>query len=181
MVTVEQVRGIGVVQGRAWVGRLATVSGVVVVLALALAACGTSSTSTPAASGATTTTLPLTAADCPSLAAATAPPGGTVGGSTTTTVARHPIFCRKGSKSGIITGVKTPKVPKWTLAWHFDCTRVKGGKGSFAIVLHPPGNKPAIKVTSQKGLGGGGSNFYAPGDYSLSVSTACSWTVTGYV
>jgi len=169
------------VHRRARVGRVAAAAGLVVAVALALASCGGSSTTAATTSGVTTTTLPLTAANCPSLVTTTtAPPPGTASGVTTTTVARHPIFCRKGSASTVISGIKTPNVPNWKLVWHFDCTRVAGKKGAFSIVLHPSQKKPAIKVTSQKGLGGGGSNFYAPGDYSLSVSTACNWTVTGY-
>ncbi|MHB8219780.1 MAG: hypothetical protein ACYDHU_05575 [Acidimicrobiales bacterium] len=160
-------------------------AGLALLVALLLAACGNSTTSTGTASTPATrstgTTLPLTAANCPSLAT---PAGSstsvTAVGATTTTVPRRAFFCRKGTGKTDITGVTIPSVPKWTLAWHFDCVNVKGGKGSFAITLHPSGGKSAIKVTSQQGLGGGGSNFYASGHYALVVTTACQWTVTGY-
>jgi hypothetical protein len=74
----------------------------------------------------------------------------------------------------------TPQIPKWTLTWHFDCHNVSGGKGSFSLVLHPLAKKGSAKdVASQHGLGGGGSNFYSPGRYSIAVTTSCAWSVTG--
>jgi len=165
--------------------KAALTAAAVVLAALVVAACGSSTMSSPSAkapsSSSTSTTLPLTAANCPSLttSSGTATSVTAPGGTTTTTVPKKAIFCRKGTGKAVLTGITTPKIPKWTLAWHFDCSNIKGGKGPFVLTLHPSGGKPEIKVASQDGLGGGGSNFYAPGTYSVGVSTACQWTVTG--
>lgn len=66
-------------------------------------------------------------------------------------------------------------VSGWTLAFSYNCTTM-GHKERFTLLLITAGGK-AKKVTSQEGLGGGGSRQYSPGRYSLSVMTPCRWEV----
>ena len=61
----------------------------------------------------------------------------------------------------------------WQLSYYYNCS---GKRGSFTLYLKPK-HGHSIKVTSQSGLGGGGTRTYAHGTYSLSATTTCKWTV----
>jgi hypothetical protein len=96
---------------------------------------------------------------------------------TTTTAAKHAKKSSKVIFTQSLSGSKHSKTftakSKWQLSYFYNCS---GKKGKFTLYLHPKG-KHAIKVTSQKGLGGGGARSYAKGTYSLSAKTGCKWTV----
>lgn len=63
---------------------------------------------------------------------------------------------------------------RWQLSYDYNCG---GAKGSFTLVLRPA-HGARVKVTSQSGLGGGGTRTYKAGRYSLSATTTCKWTIT---
>ena len=122
----------------------------------ALAACG-SSPSTPSASSTSTTAGGATT---------TAPTG-----SSTSTPTSYFTKSLTGSKR--TSSFTTPG--RWRLTFNYNCSTL-GHKGHFALELHPS-NGAAVKVTSQEGLGGGGTRLYKAGTYYLSAATPCTWTV----
>jgi hypothetical protein len=123
-----------------------------------LAACGSSP---PTSSTGTTTTAP---------SSATTGGTGSTGSSTSAPVS---YFSQSLSGTRHTRSFTTPG--RWRLTFNYNCSTL-GHKGSFALVLHPSG-RSAVKVTSQQGLGGGGTHVYQGGTYYLSADTPCTWTV----
>lgn len=76
----------------------------------------------------------------------------------------------RGSASGRAFSASTP----WLLQYSYDCGAA-GGAGLFQVTVTASGGAPDLAV-SVVGTGGSGSGHrYAAGDYTLGVTTQCSW------
>ena len=131
----------------------------VIAAAALLAACG-SSPSTPLTAGTTTTA---------SGSATTGTSGST--GSSAGASTSYLTQSLTGSKR--TTSFTAPAC--WRLTFNYNCSAL-GHKGAFTLDLHRSGGS-SVKVTSQEGLGGGGTHLYPAGTFTLSARTPCNWTV----
>ena len=119
----------------------------------------------------------LTVAAALTTGCAAASPAHTGHSSSTSTTVKHAKTTSRVIYTKSYSGSKHTKTftakSKWQLAYYYNCA---GKKGKFTLYLHPKG-KHTVKVTSQSGLGGGGSHVYAAGHYSISATTSCKWSV----
>ena len=68
--------------------------------------------------------------------------------------------------------------PKSSVVWRFDCQNAPKQRGTFVLSSKEQG-QPAVKLTDQTGLGGGGQKpFMQSGRYSFGVNTSCGWDLT---
>jgi hypothetical protein len=177
------------------------VVGAGVLAAILLAACSStpkhhSTTSSSRATTTTSTTSTTTTAKAPGTTTTTKPGGLTTTTTTgnpfatttttavapTTSTTTGPAFLKKAGAGSSTVAVSPTGNAQWKLSWHFSCTNTKTKKqtkGSFAMTLKPKKGGKSTAVTSQHGLGGGGTQFFPAAQYTLVITTTCNWTVTG--
>jgi len=106
-------------------------------------------------------------AACSSTAAPVTPKKAPV----TQTVAKQ-YLDDSGTGDRILPFVQLPKA--YTVTWTFNC-QDPAKTGTFLLTSTVKGG-PAVDVTKQTGLGGGGHKpFYKAGNYNLAVTTTCGW------
>jgi|GEM_PF-1877328 len=85
-----------------------------------------------------------------------------------------PYLTRSGTGSATLPTIALPS--KWTVVWHFSCTK-PSTRRQFKLKATRSGAK-ATTVTNQTGLEGGGYHpFTTSGTYTFAVATTCSWKV----
>ncbi len=85
-----------------------------------------------------------------------------------------PYLTRSGTGNATLPTIALPS--KWTIIWHFSCTK-PSTRRQFKLTATRSGAK-ATTVTKQTGLEGGGYHpFTTSGTYTFAVATTCSWKV----
>jgi hypothetical protein len=83
---------------------------------------------------------------------------------------------RSGTGDKELSSMMVP--PKSSVVWRFDCQNAPKQRGTFVLSSKEQG-RPAVKLTDQTGLGGGGQKpFMQSGRYSFGVNTSCGWNLT---
>jgi len=91
---------------------------------------------------------------------------------TNTHAAGVPYLTRSGTGTATLPAIALPS--KWTVIWHFSCTK-PSTRRPFKLTANRSGAK-ATTVTNQTGLEGGGYHpFTSSGTYTFTVATTCAW------